>query len=65
MFTPLHSVIDREEHEKYLFIFLQLKVSLQILATIWTYGRFTCDSMQSMNHRKKAKGQSRFIFSVV
>jgi len=54
MLAPLHSVIDREEHEMCLFKFLQLRT--------WKYVRFTCDNTPPYD---KARGQLRFVFSVV
>ena len=53
MLTLLHSIIDRKEHEKYLFLPL--------------YGntegsRMTVHSLQLMGHSKKAKGQLHFVF---
>ena len=53
----LHSIIDREEHGKYLFL------------PLWKYGEFTHDSacppLRSMNHSEKAKGHNYALFSVL
>ena len=55
MLAPLLSIIEKEWYEK------------SLLATIWRYGKFTHQSVpiRSMNHNERAKGQIRFIFSMV
>ena len=51
MLGPFHSAIDKGEHEKYLFYRENPLVAVRALGLI--------------SHSEKAKGQLRFVFSVV
>ena len=56
MVTPLHSTIDRGEHENYLFLPLYGNTENPLL---------TVPTPRINSHSEKAKGQLCFIFSVV